>query len=206
MSVRGVDIPGEPSPESRFTWATDLCPHPEYWNSTDGDSTEVEVSLMIGGLIRGLQPDYCVETGCAFGQTTAAIGHALLRNGHGFLDTMDADIERCRETEERMMPSVSITLPVRVHHTSSMEWWPTQSPIDFAFFDSLYELRVPEFQRYRPFMRAGTIVAFHDSAPEHGSHRIASGRDLHSEILAELPELNVIRFPTPRGITIGEVK
>lgn len=200
MTVIGRDIPGPPDCEDRFTEPTALCPHPEHWTSTDGDSTEVEVSALVGGLVRGLQPDYCVETGAAWGQTSEAIGRALSENGHGRLVTIEVDPVRAGATALRC-----VGLPVAVFHGHSMGWTP-EGIIDFAFFDSFYELRVPEFQAMRPFMRRGTIVAFHDSAPEHGSHRIPSGRDLRCEIDAELGEaLRFIHLPTPRGITIGEV-
>lgn len=198
--MKGIDTPGDPESEDRFTWSTTLCPNPRYWTSTDGDSTEVEVSVLVGGLVRGLQPDYCVETGAAWGQTTWAIGQALSLNGHGHLVSLEPDQERAEATVNRCQ-----RLPVTVLVQESLSWEPEQV-IDFAFFDSFYELRVPEFRAYRRFLRSGSIVAFHDSAPEHGAHRIPSGLDLRSEIAAELSEdLRFIHLPTPRGITLGEV-
>jgi len=53
--------------EARYFQPTELCPHPERWHSTDGDSTEIEVSDLAWGLVRTLQPDYCVETGTGHG-------------------------------------------------------------------------------------------------------------------------------------------
>jgi predicted O-methyltransferase YrrM len=178
-------------PESRFTPATDLCPHPEHWLSTDDDSTECQVSEMVAGVIRGLQPRYVIETGSAWGQTAEAIGKALLRNGHGVLDTIEPDPERATRTTVR-----TDGLPVRVREVSSLDFTPNAT-IDFAFFDSLLELRILEFRWFQPWMRVGTIVAFHDTRP---------GRDLRGEIESELVDaVRFIHLPTPRGITFGEV-
>jgi predicted O-methyltransferase YrrM len=144
---------------------------------------------MVAGVVRGLQPGYVIETGSAWGQTAAAIGKALLRNRHGSIDSIEPDPHRCATTRLRCDG-----LPVEVHQVSSLDFTPART-IDFAFFDSLLELRIPEFHRFRPWMRVGTIVAFHDTRP---------GRDLRAEIESEL-DIRFIHLPTPRGITFGEV-
>jgi predicted O-methyltransferase YrrM len=144
---------------------------------------------MVAGVIRGLQPGYVIETGSAWGQTAEAIGKALLRNGHGRLHSIEPDRQRAAFTRNR-----TDGLPVQVFECSSLDFTPTRT-IDFAFFDSLLELRIPEFHRFRPWMREGTIVAFHDTRP---------GRDLRADIESEL-DIRFIHLPTPRGITFGEV-
>jgi len=96
----------------------------------------------------------------------------------------------------------SVATPYQI---SSLEWKPDQE-IDFAWLDSLYENRVPEFLRYRPWMRTGTVVCFHDTGPQRGQHRITSGRDLRSEIEVVLSGLiRWVHLPTPRGVSIAEV-
>lgn len=201
MTVVGVDIPGPPTTEARFTTATTLCPNPGRWTSTDGDSTEVEVSDLAYGLVRALQPSLCVETGSGFGQTAARIAEALYANGHGELVTIEPDRERAAITRTAVAQWHNTT----VVECESLSWTPT-ALIEFAWLDSYYELRVPEFIRYRPWLRIGSIICFHDSAPGHGSHRIPSGRDLRSEIEAELAgQIRVVHLPTPRGLTIAEI-
>lgn len=195
---------GHPStfawPESRFTAATETCPHPERWTSTDDDSTEVEVSEMIAGLVRGLQPSYCIETGSAWGQTAEAIGQALAKNGHGVLHSIEPETDRVAFTRNRVEG-----LPVEVHEQLSIEFTPTE-PVDFVFFDSLFGLRVPEFEYFRQWMHPGTIVVFHDTCAGHGSAAIPSGNDLRTEIEDVLgDEIRFIHLPTPRGVTFGEV-
>lgn len=198
----GLDIPGEAVSEGRFTTPTDLCPWPGRWTSTDGDSSEVEVSDLAWGLVRALQPDYCVETGSGFGQTSKRIGEALEANGHGKLYAIEIDQEKALATAQRCSG-----LPVEVWRKDSLLFKPPCNLIDFFWLDSWYEHRVPEFLRYRPWMRAGTIVCFHDTAPEHGSHRIPSGRDLRTDIEAQLGAIiRLVHLPTPRGVTIAEVR
>lgn len=197
----GRDIPGDPLPESRFIEPTFWCPHPDRWTSTDGDSTEIEVTALIAGLVRGLQPRLVVETGAAFGQTTHAIADALERNGHGQLITFETDSAR----RDLLSPHPL----VEVHGSSLDADLSDRPPIDVAFLDSFYETRIPEFLHLRQWMRPGTIVAFHDTADGRGSHRIPSGQTLRQEIESELITpaylAGAIDLPTPRGLTIGEV-
>lgn len=187
-------------PESRYVGPTALCPEPERWSSTDGDSTEIEVSDLIGGLVRGLQPRLVVETGAAYGQTTRAVLAALDRNGHGALVTYETNPERLAVLPDH--PRLTVAGDSGVADLTG------RPPLDFAFLDSLYALRVPEFLRLRRWMRTGTIVAFHDSGPERGWQEIPSGRSLRAEIDHELVRpglIAAIDLPTPRGLTIGEV-
>ncbi len=205
--VPGLHVPSsEPLPESRFTGATDICPRPDYYTSYDGDSTECEVAEMLGGFVRGLQPEYILETGTAFGITTSELAKAIIINQHGHLVSIDNDPERIEFTQVRL-EAEGLNHRVTLLEKNSLDWSPPlDCEIGFAFFDSLYELRVPEFLHFRPFLKKGTIVAFHDTAPEHGSHRIESGRDLRTEIEVVLgAQLRLTHFPTPRGLTVGEV-
>jgi hypothetical protein len=70
------------------------------------------------------------------------------------------------------------------------------------FSDSNYETRIPEYKRFRGWMREGSIVVFHDTRPGAGAHRI--GVPLRDQI-DRLPWLSVVHLPTPRGVTICEV-
>lgn len=196
MEPQTVDIrrPGRLAEESRFTPATETCPRPERWHSTDVDSTEIEVSELIAAFVRALQPDVVVETGAAWGQTTRLIGQALQRNGHGSLHSLEIDDERADYTIRQCEG-----LPVVVERVSSLEYTPP-AKVGFAFFDSLVPLRVPEFEHYlhHPGYTRGAFVAFHDTADHHG---------LWPEIaeLEKQGKLLPIRLPTPRGVVIAEV-
>lgn len=194
---------GPIGPESRFSRADDLCPNPQYWHSTDDHSTEIEVSEMLAGLVRGLQPEYVVETGSAWGQTSEAIGQALLKNGHGKIISLEVDQERVLYSRQRCAG-----LPVECLQQSSMDFVPTEE-IQFSFFDSLFPLRVPEFLRYYPYMKRGSIAAFHDTHPGHGGGQFDDPSiDLRVDIIQRLERggyLKALYLCTPRGIMIGEV-
>jgi Predicted O-methyltransferase len=191
-----VDIftPGRLDEESRFTPATEACPHPHWWHSTDADSTEVEVSELIAAFVRALQPDVVVETGSAWGQTTRLIGQALQRNEHGTLYSLETDKERVEYTQ-RLVEG----LPVEVIEGSSLDYTPP-GKVGFAFFDSLVPLRVAEFERFmhHPGYERGAFVAFHDTADHHGLWPLISSLEAEGKLLP-------IRLPTPRGVVIAEV-
>lgn len=195
---------GPIGPESRFSQSDFLCPHPEYWSSTDDHSTEIEVSEMLAGIVRGLQPDYIIETGSAWGQTSEAIGKALKLNGHGQLISLEVDEERVQYSINRCNG-----LPVKCLKMSSMDFLPEEE-IQFAFFDSLFPLRILEFKRYYPYMRKNSIVAFHDTKPGHGGGQFMDTTiDLRTSILLELEAAKMIKaiyMPTPRGIMLAEVQ
>lgn len=185
--------------EARFFEPTALCPRPELWHSVDGDSAEVEVSDLLFGLVRALQPELCVETGAAFGQSAYAIGDALRMNGHGHLISLELDPIRAQIAAETCRD-----LPVSILRAPSLEWEPlADTRIGFVFLDSVSTLRVAEFRHLRSWMHAGSIVCMHDTAPGHGK---MNGSDTREQIERELvSEVRLIHLPTPRGLTIAEV-
>lgn len=177
-------------PESTWTKPREDCPHPEWWHSTDPQSTELEVSELVAAFVRALQPEYVVETGTCIGQTAQVIGLALRENGHGFLDTLEPDEERAAYASGRCAG-----LPVTVHAVESLAFTP-RGPIGFAWLDSRLELRLAEFEYLRPFLTPGAVVGFHDTGPHQGPW------GAHVETI---PGTRSIRLRTPRGVTFVEV-
>jgi hypothetical protein len=182
-------------PESRWTDPRPDCPHPEWWHSTDPESTELEVGELIAGLIRGLQPDYVVETGSCVGVTSYIIGAALQMNGHGKLDTCEVDPNAIAWAK-----GLTKELPVRVNEIKSMEFVPQQN-IDFLFLDSLLELRVPEFHRFSKWLNPGAVVVFHDTGPHKGNPE--TGVSFASRVHA-IEGLRYLQLNTPRGVTLAQ--
>jgi len=180
-------------PESRFTQPREDCPHPEYWTSTDGDSTECEVTELVGAFVRALQPEFCVETGAAWGNTTHAIAEALLRNGHGRLESLEIEPDRIAHVEQRCEG-----LPVEVVGLSSLEYVPPL-PVDFAWFDSLCDYRHIEFRRYLAMMHSRTVVGFHDTGPHHAV------RAFIEPLVTEGLLAPLLYLPTPRGVAFARV-
>lgn len=178
--------------EATWTRSRPGCPHPEHWHAPDAQATETEVTALVAAMVVALQPDFCIETGSWIGTTTRAIGRALAQSGHGELVSLEVDEDRCRAAREACRG-----LPVHVANLSSMTYLPTQA-VDFAWFDSLSELRPQEFLRYLPWMHDRTVVGFHDTGPQHPV------RDL----LAPLERSGVIQplyLPTPRGAMFARV-
>lgn len=178
--------------ESRWTKPSEWCPYPKHWTSTDPQSTEIEVSELVGAFVRALQPGYVVETGTCLGQTAYAIGLALEANKHGHLDTLETSGERVDYARKRCEG-----LPVTVIQTESLVFEPMPVALDFLWLDSRLELRIPEFERYRPWMHNRTVVGFHDTAPHQDG---TLGEDIFL-----IPGTRAIRLHTPRGVTFLEV-
>lgn len=195
--------------ESLHTAPHPIAPHPEWWHAPDSDSTECEVTELVAAFVRAIQPEIVVETGTAFGYTAVAIGRALLRNGHGKLYTLEPNPQRrmaatalARQElfDERDREQFIEFLP-----NKSLNWTPP-GEIQFAWFDSLYELRVKEFLCYHQLgcLKQGTIVGFHDWTSGVRRHHL----DIQQEIeryLVKPGYLKVIYVPTPRGVALGEV-
>ncbi len=182
------------APESRFTRPRPDCPNPEYWHSTDDDSTEVEVTALVAAMVTGLQPEHVIETGTAWGQTAQAIGQALLANGHGHLTTLEPDHERAEASRVRCEG-----LPVTVLEVPSLEFVPEQ-PVDFAWFDSLLHLRADELRKFAPHMTPRAVIGFHDTAPHHPLRPDLT--KLVTEGLITPP----LYLPTPRGVCFARLQ
>lgn len=172
--------------ESEFTPATAICPRPDYWHAYDGMATEAEVLELVAAFVRALQPEVVVETGTHRGFGAEAIGQALARNGHGHLFTFEIDEALHAEASERVTG-----LPVTCVLGSSMDEWAGDA-IDFAWFDSETNLRVAEFEHFRPHFSARCVVGFHDTNEHHGYRPTL-------DLLG--PEW--LDLPTPRGVTFG---
>src|SRR5437763_6405307 len=179
--------------ESQFTPPHAECPTPGYWTATDPDSAEIEVAELVAAMVVALQPEFVVETGTAFGQTTEAIGRALQRNKHGHLVSLEIDPDRVRYAQTRCTD-----LPVEIREQSSLDYRPDTAGIDFAWFDSLFELRPLEFRRFLPWMHGRTVIGFHDTGSHHPVRDLL--RPLEDEGL-----IAPMYLPTPRGVAFARV-
>lgn len=190
--------PGAVLPESRFFEPSERCPAPQYFHSTDGDSTEREVAEFIGALVRVAQPEYVVELGAAFGETTHQIVTALTRNGHGRLVTLEVDPVRAQYVRDRL----SAYENWEIVEQSSLEWLPPPDapPIGVLFSDTLRDIRVQELLRFLPYMRPCGLAAVHDSGWDVGAIRGNLEQALVKPGLAR-----AIDFPTSRGLTLLEI-
>lgn len=199
--------------EARFTDPRPDCPEPGRWHSPDSDSTEIEVSQLVGAFVAALRPDLVIETGTAFGQTAWEIGMSLikpdekpfqvLREPYGKLITFEVDPERAEASRDRVR-----SLPVEVHQEDSLKGLGELSAlvktgqrpkIGFAWLDSLFELRVRELRLVAPHMTPGGIIGVHDCG-EPGNTKYPQ---FSTTIAREASNLGLSRLslPTPRGVT-----
>jgi hypothetical protein len=177
--------------EAQFTAPRAECPRPDHWHTYDIQGTEAEVIDMVGGLIRGLQPEVVLETGTSRGFMALRIATALTDNGHGHLHSYEPDEEPYSYAVGNVWPYETATL----HNLPSMVPW-EYGPIDFAWFDSLLDLRWREFDFYYPHMSDRCVVGFHDTAPHFGFWPAQVRFD---------DRLSIIDLPTPRGVILGRV-
>lgn len=174
--------------EARFTQPRPDCPHPEYWHSDDPDSTEHEVTGLVAAMVRAIQPERVVETGAAFGQTSAAIGRALRTNKHGHLTTLEPDTVRAAKARTRCKQ-----LPVTVLETPSLDYSP-DGPVDMLWLDSLIHLRAQEVRHFAPHLTKRAVIGIHDTGPHHGV-RATIDALLRDKLIA-----TPLYLPTPRGV------
>lgn len=176
--------------ESEYTKPHADCPNPDLWTAEDAYSAEIEVAELVAAFVRALQPEYVLETGTCWGFTAERIGKALRTNGHGRLDTLEIDGDKVVRAAMRCT-----ALPVSAIQCNSLDFTPSE-PIGFAWIDSKLDLRVDEFEHFRPWFRAGTVLGFHDTAATFGNY---------GGTVDNLPGTRSIRLRTPRGVTFVEV-
>lgn len=186
-----MEVVGWYRPESDWTRPRPECPHPQRWHADSGRATEVEVIELIAALVRALQPELVVETGVFYGAATRAIGEALARNGHGHLHGLEMHSPYAAEAARALTH-----LPVTVHHMSSLDWTPP-GPIDLAWLDSRLDARWQEIERYWPALHDRTVLAIHDTGPQH---------PVRDSLRRFADKLVLLDLPTPRGVTLARLR
>jgi predicted O-methyltransferase YrrM len=136
-------------------------------------------------MVRALQPEVVIESGSYHGETAAAIGQALLRNGHGKCYAVENDTERAAAARERCAG-----LPVEVVE-QDIVGFTSPDPVQFAWIDSSPK-RLEHLQHVMSQCQVGAIVGIHDTAP-------------HKEIDLRALSLPNITLRTPRGVTFVAV-
>lgn len=167
------------------------CLTPERYHCVDGTAVETEVLDFLSALVRLIKPGLIVETGTYRGASAEAMARALVANGTGHLVTVECDHQRAEAARRRLHG-----LPVEVITGASLEFLPN-APIDLLFLDSHRPIRGNEFTHFKPFLHAGSVVVWHDSAPHHPGVRPAI------EDLAGQGIIDRLHLPTPRGLCLS---
>lgn len=164
----------------------------EEWWHFGGEGTELEVSDLLGGLVRGLQPDYVVEAGTGVGQTAQRIGEALKQNQHGFLDTVEQD-----PIKSEFAMKACQGLPVMVHNVVLRKFEPRE-PVDFAFINTEPNLLQEDFWCLQNHLHVDSIVAFQGVGYDDTHHALIDG-------LADQHLIRPVYLPTSKGLAIAQV-
>lgn len=184
---------GQPVSEAVFTAPTTECPSPWWWTATDAEATEDQVMVLVAALVTALQPELVVETGTYLGIMSRMIGQALQANGHGQLHTVECDPGRAAAAVQ-----ATAGLPVTVHVGSSLEFTPP-GLVDLLWLDSHPDIRADELRAFWPACTDRTIVAVHDTGPQH----------VVRPTVEQLAEQRLISdplwLPTPRGMALARV-
>lgn len=172
-----------------------LCRHPERYSAEEPKSTENELLDLVYGLVRALQPDWCLETGTYTGRTAQAITSALTANGVGQLDTLEINPDLATKARDLLPMGVAT-----VHVVNANTWRPPDDrEYEFCWFDTDGKTELAaQFRHYQPWITQGALVCFHDTGTAWPT----------TTALAQLEQeglLKVVHVPTPRGASICEV-
>jgi predicted O-methyltransferase YrrM len=178
--------------EIEVTAPTDICPHPEWWNSEDVWGTEVENSILIAALVTATQPEFVVEIGSYTGQTTELIGNAVIENGHGEFVSLEIDHVKYNIATTRCMKLLSND-NIHIFNMDSRTFVPPK-PIGLLYVDGGPDRQI-DVRYYSPYMAPHSMIIVHDMA--------------HQDYIEKIPEMlescgssEYIRIDSPRGLVI----
>jgi len=190
-------------PDLCYTMAPGDC-HPElprageYHAMSFGlGSLSYEEAVFLYGLVIGSKPTNVLETGAETGASAVHIARALADQGFGHLYTVEIEPIYCEATRKVLADAGLLKWATVVNQDALHFIRTTDLLFDMAFLDTSISLRIEEFRRVKGRMRRGSLVAIHDTRPEHpmGDMRID----------AELSAERMIHLPSPRRMSIVQV-
>ena len=183
-----MTAPWIPPLESLNHFPTELCPHPEWWHAWNPVSTEAEVSMLVAAFVKALQPEFVLEIGSHYGQTTERISLVIRDNGHGEFISLEFNPELAGSARARCWEFLDKQVKIIV--ANSLEYIPPK-PVDFLFVDGS-DQRSLDVEHYLPYLAEHCTVIVHDTAYY---------LDETARIL-ELWKWDHISFNTPRGLMV----
>jgi len=139
--------------------------HADLFLAHNASSTEIETLHWLYATSCLLKPKRILETGVAEGLGTIALAAACKANGFGAVHSIEIDPNRC-ENLKKIVAKEKLREFVVVHCADSREFLrSTDLDFDFAYFDSLCEIRAQEYMICRQRGILGNIAVFHDTAP-----------------------------------------
>ena len=179
------------------------------FQSEDSETTEEEYLHLLYALVFALKPVSVLETGSDTGHGSVYIARALRRNKQGFLRSLENDPAVAPVARQNLKVN-EVNEWAKVIQVDSLVYLKnTEWRFDFAFFDSLLELRCKELQicLERGLLQPGDMFAIHDTSktrwlsPEVTDPNTAR----YWEELESMKGIKWLQFPLSRGLTLGQV-
>jgi len=165
-----------------------------------GMAVELEVGEFLHALARLTKPETVVETGTHRGFSTLMLAQALRANGKGHLYTVDVVDYGVVADCERFGVADRVTF-LQGNSAEVLARLPGAPTIDLLWLDADHAAEAVhrELEVALPLLRAGTLVAFHDttSDPREG--------EAVREIRAQHPTWEAMDFVTARGFALLRV-
>jgi predicted O-methyltransferase YrrM len=182
--------------QPEYVGATPECPHPEWWQMVDSQSSELEVLDFLKSIVITAKPRLIVETGTFIGYSAIKMAEGLKANGFGKLITIEFDPAIFAKAKERIDAS-GLGNWIEYRNASSLET-AIDGTIDVLFSDSHLTIREQEIRRFLPQIDARGLILVHDASSHFKVVREAALR-LEQEGL-----ISVVLLSTPRGLVIAQ--
>jgi predicted O-methyltransferase YrrM len=182
----------------------------ELFLSYNGGSTEMEVLNWLYSTVLLLKPKVILETGAADGLGTIALASACKANGFGMVHSIELDKPTCDLAIKRLHKA-GLDKFATYHCTDSFSFIKsTELVFDFAFYDSLCEIRAAECEMcVRKEILKGLAV-FHDTSPYRTESLIEwPSPELHNRYRQDLHRISeqyfgnrIFETQLSRGLTV----
>jgi predicted O-methyltransferase YrrM len=172
------------------------CPHPEWWQMVDSQSSELEILDFLKSIVITTKPQLIVETGTFIGYSAIKMAEGLKANGFGKLITIEFDPDIFAKAKQRIELS-GLRDWIEYRNASSLET-PIDGTIDILFSDSHLTIREQEIRRFLPQIDPRGLILIHDASSHFKVVREAALR-LEQEGL-----ISVALLSTPRGLVIAQ--
>jgi predicted O-methyltransferase YrrM len=182
--------------QPEYVGATLECPHPEWWQMVDSQSSELEVLDFLKSIVLTTKPRLIVETGTFIGYSAIKMAEGLKANGFGKLITIEFDPDIFVKAKQRIDLS-GLRDWIEYRNASSLET-PIDGTIDLLFSDSHLTIREQEIRRFLPQIDPRGLILIHDASSHFKVVREAALR-LEQEGL-----ISVVLLSTPRGLVIAQ--
>ncbi len=182
--------------QPEYVAATPECPHPEWWQMVDSQSSELEILDFLKSIVITAKPRLIVETGTFIGYSAIKMAEGLKANGFGKLITIEFDPDIFAKAKQRIDLS-GLRDWIEYRNASSLET-PIDGTIDLLFSDSHLTIREQEIRRFLPQIDPRGLILVHDASSHFKVVREAALR-LEQEGL-----ISVVLLSTPRGLVIAQ--